>query len=108
MTDDSFLKDEDIIFSYTDDEAVEDGVLVSVKYGEICFVTANVLSDFEKLPEELRHLMIDTFLTDAAKTLEAERTKKDDWFYEVTVWKKKYFVAMNGKSLFTLMKPEDY
>ena len=108
MTDDNFWKKEDIIFSYTDNEAIEDGILVAVRYGEICFVTANALSDFEKIPEDVGGLIIDKFLKDAAKTLEAKRRKKDDWFYEITVWKKKYFVALNGKNLFTLMKPEDY
>jgi hypothetical protein len=108
MTDNNFWKDEDVIFSYTDDEAVEDGILVPVKYGEICFVTNSIIGDFEKIPEEIRSLIINKFLTDAMKTFEAKRKKKDDWFYEITVWKKKYFVAMNGKSLFTLMKPEDY
>lgn len=108
MTDDNFWKEEDIIVSYTDDEAVEDGVLVPVRYGEICFVTGSIIGDFEKIPEEIRHLIIDKFLRDAMKTFEAERKKKEDWFYEVTVWKKKYFVALNGRNLFTLMKPEDY
>lgn len=108
MTDDSLFKEEDIVFRYTDDEAVEDGVLVPVRYGEICFVTASVLSDFEEIPAQIRDLMIDKFLTDAMKTFEAKRKKEEDWFYEVTVWKKKYFVALNGRSLYTLMKPEDY
>lgn len=107
MTDD-FYEGFDLIDAYTDQEAVEDGVLVPVKYGEICFVTASVLSDFEEIPAEIRHVMIDKLLTDAMKTFEAERKKKDDWFYEITVWKKKYFVALNGRNLFTLMKPEDY
>ena len=108
MTDDSFWKEEDIVFKYTDEEAVEDGILVAVRYGEICFVTTNALSDFEKIPEEVRGSIIDKFLKDAAKTLEAKRKKKDYWFYEMMVWKKKYFAALNGKNLFTLMKPEDY
>lgn len=108
MTDDSLFKEEDIVFRYTDDDAVEDGVLVPVRYGEICFVTASIIGDFAEIPEEIRHLIINKFLTDAMNTFEAKRRKKDDWFYEITVWKKKYFVALNGRNLFTLMKPEDY
>lgn len=108
MTDDSFWKEEDIVFTYTDDEAVEDGVIFPVRCGEICFVTASVLSEFKDVPTEIRHMVMDKFLKDAMKAFEAERKKKDDWFYEITVWKKRYFVALNGRNLFTLMKPEDY
>ncbi len=105
MTDD-FWDDAEIIDVYTDEQAIEDGVIVPVFFGLINRITNNLLSDFikdEKLDEE----RFGKFMNAVVQEFESQRKIKVDWFYKITIEGNSYFIAENGKG-FTLMKPEDY
>ena len=105
MTDD-FWKDAKVIDVYTDEQAVDDGVLIPVEFGEISRVTRAVLDDFER-DGRINADKFFKFMKTAKEQLEAQRKEKDDWFYSATIEGRKYFICENGNG-FTLMKPEDY
>lgn len=105
MTDD-FWDDAEIISAYTDEEAVEDGTLIPVLFGEISRVTNTVISDFES-NDKVNAEKFFEFMKTAKGQLESQRKEKDDWFYSATIEGRKYFLVDNGSG-FTLMKPEDY
>lgn len=106
MTDD-FWKDAEIVFTYTDAQAVDDGVLMPVSFGEINLVTDGIVQLFTAKGifsiEEFNK-----FMNEAARKLDEQRRKKSDWFYSIEIDSKKYFIAENGSNGFTLMKPEEY
>jgi type I site-specific restriction endonuclease len=105
MTED-FWKDAEVISVYTDDQAVEDGVLIPVEFGEISRITNTVMSDFESNGKvDAEHFF--SFMKKASAELEGQQKKRDDWFYSVVIEGRKYFLADNGEG-FTLMRPEDY
>ena len=104
MTDD-FWSDAKVIDAYTDEQAVEDGVLIPVKFGNITRITRTVFGDFDEgifdAPEFNR------FASEASEELEEQQRMKCDWFYSVFIEGKRYYFVDNGPG-FTLMKPEDY
>ena len=106
MTDD-FWKDSEIVFKYTDTDAVEDGVLMPVSFGAINLVTVGIVNKFTRQSffdiEEFN-----SFMTEAARKLSEQQKKKADWFYSVVIEDRKYFIAQNGSNGFTLMLPEEY
>ena len=104
MTDD-FWNDADIIDVYTDEQAVEDGVLIPVQFGSINRVTRTVLHEFAQKDKSLERF--NEFVEAAMKEFESQRNERDDWFYSIEIEGRKYFIADNGSG-FTLMKPEDY
>jgi len=104
MTDD-FWDDADVVFSYTDEEAVEDGVLIPVQFGGINRVTRTVMEDFKNA--DIFNEEFASFMNKASEELEKQREIKNDWFYSAIIAGKEYFMCDNGSG-FTLMKPEDY
>lgn len=105
MTDD-FWDDAEVISVYTDEQAVEDGVLIPVLFGEISRITNTVMSDFE-INGKVNAEHFFSFMKKASAELEEQQKKRDDWFYSVTIEGSKYFLVDNGSG-FTLMKPQDY
>lgn len=106
MTDDLFTED-DIVFTYTDEEAIEDGVLLPVSFGIINRVTRSIFDDFI-VNGECDLARFNLFMDKAIKEFDSMRQKKDDWFYKIVIDDRAYFICENGSSYFTLMKPEDY
>jgi len=103
------FSEEDVIYAYTDEQAVEDGVLVDTSSFSKVFtrVTSNL---FEKGYEErtvdnLRDLFLQAW---------AHMKKKGkDTFYELKVElpsgeKERIFCVYNELGSYTLMMPEDY
>ncbi len=105
MTDD-FWDDAEVISVYTDEQAVEDGVLIPVLFGEISRITNTVISDFE-INGKVNADKFFKFMNTSKRELEARRKEKDDWLYSATIEDRKYFLVDNGSG-FTLMKPQDY
>jgi hypothetical protein len=106
MTDD-FWKDSEIVFKYTDTDAVEDGVLMPVSFGEINLVTDGIVNGFSM--ESFFDIgKFNSFMTEAARKLSEQQKEKADWFYSVVIEEKKYFIAQNGSNGYTLMLPEEY
>ena len=102
---DDFWKDEDVVFTYTDEEAVEDGVIIPVSFGSISRITRAVFDDFDK--GRFDDAGFDRFMNEAMKILEGKMKARKDWFYSGLIERRKYFFVENGSG-FTLMKPEDY
>ena len=106
MTDELFTE-EDIIYTYTDEQAVEDGVLMPVSFGAINLVTDGIVSRFTR--QSFFDIgKFNSFMSEAARKLSEQQKEKADWFYAVVIEKKKYFIAQNGSNGFTLMLPEEY
>ena len=106
MTDD-FWENAEVVFKYTDTDAVEDGVLMPVSFGEINLATVGIVQKFS----EHGIFEIETFnsfMTKAAGLLSEQQKIKEDWFYSVVIEGKTYFIAENGSDGFTLMMPEEY
>jgi len=107
MTEKDFWDDAEIVFSYTDKQAVDDGILMPVSFGEINLVTDGIVQMFSKKGifsmDEFNR-----FMNEAARKLGEQRKRKSDWFYSIQIDKDKYFIAENGSKGFTLMKPEEY
>lgn len=106
MTDELFTE-EDIIFTYTDKQAVEDGILMPVSFGTINLVTDGIVNKFTR-ENSFDIEKFNSFITEAARNLSEQQKKKADWFYLVVIEGKKYFIAQNGSNGFTLMLPEEY
>ncbi|MDD5670237.1 MAG: hypothetical protein PHN49_01220 [Candidatus Omnitrophica bacterium] len=104
MTDD-FWKDATIIDAYTDEQAIEDGVIIPVKFASISRITRSVFDDFDKFRFDAPRFY--KFMNTASSILEAKKKQKDDWFYSANIEGKEFFFVENGAG-FTLMKPEDY
>lgn len=104
MTDD-FWEDAEVVFKYTDEQAVEDGVLIPVEFGDITRITRTILEDFkgEDAVEEFLAFMNEVL----KKFRENARKNPDDYFQSIELAGRKYFICHNGNG-FTLMKPEDY
>lgn len=102
---DDFWKDADIIDAYTDEQAIEDGVLIPVQFGSISRVTRTVLYEFTQKDKSLERF--NEFVEAVMKEFESQRNEKEDWFYSIEIDGSKYFVVDNSNG-FTLMKPEDY
>jgi hypothetical protein len=104
---DELFTEEDLIYTYTDEQAVEDGVLMPVSFGEINLVTDGIVHLFSEKGifsiEEFNR-----FMNEAAGKLSEQRKKKSDWFYSIQIDSRNYFIAENGSNGFTLMKPEEY
>jgi len=104
MTDD-FWDDAEIVYSYTDEQAIKDGVIIPVKFGCIIRITRAVFDDFDK--GGFNASAFYSFMNEALKLLEEQKKAKEDWFYSALIQGRKYFFVENGSG-FTLMKPEDY
>ena len=104
---DDFWKDADIVYTYTDEQAIDDGIIFPVSFGIINRVTGTVLDEFA-VNGECELAKFNVFMDKAIKEFDFLRQKKDDWFYELNIDDRKYFIVENGSSYFTLMKPEDY
>ena len=102
---DDFWKDAEVISVYTDEQAVEDGVLIPVEFGDITRITRSVLEDFkgENAVEEFLAFINEVL----RKSKENARKNPDDYFQSIELADRKYFICHNGKG-FTLMKPQDY
>ena len=105
MTEDDFWKDAEVIYKYTDKQAIEDGVISPVKFEKITRITRAVFDDFDKGGFNASGFY--SFINEAVKELGRQQRRKDDWFYSVQIEGRKYFLVENGAG-FTLMKPEDY
>ena len=105
MVEDDFWKDAEIIDVYTDEQAVDDGVLIPVEFGNISRITRSVFDDFDE--DSLDAPGFHKFMAEAAKELESQQHIKYDWFYSVLIEGRRYYLVDNGSG-FTLMKPEDY
>ena len=106
MTDD-FWADAEVISVYTDEQGIDDGIIFPVNFGIINRVTGAVLDEFA-VNGECYLAKFNVFMDKAIKEFDLLRQKKDDWFYEINIEGKRYFIVENGSSHFTLMKPEDY
>jgi hypothetical protein len=104
---DDFWDDADIVFRYTDKQAVDDGILMPVSFGEINLVTDGIVQMFSNKGifsiDEFNR-----FMNEAARKLSEQRKRKSDWFYSMQIDSANYFIAENGSNGFTLMKPEEY
>ena len=105
MANEDFWADAEVIYSYTDEQAINDGVIIPVKFGKIIRITRAVFDDFDKGGFDASAFY--SFMNEAVKELERRQKNKEDWFYSATIQKRKYFLVENGGG-FTLMKPEDY
>ncbi len=102
---DNFWDDAEIISAYTDEEAIEDGVLIPIDFSDITRITHSVIEDFKEENAVEKFL---AFMNEVDKRFaeNAERNP-DEWFQSIEVAGRKYFICFNGNG-FTLMKPEDY
>jgi len=96
---------DDIVDAYTDEQAVEDGLLIPIQFGSINRVTRAVLHEFAQEDKSLESF--NEFVEAVMKEFESQRDKRNDWFYSIEIDGRNYFVVENGSG-FTLMKPEDY
>ena len=106
MTDD-FWADAEVISVYTDEQGIDDGIIFPVSFGIINRVTGTVLDEFA-VNGECELAKFNVFMDKAIREFDLLRQKKDDWFYEINIDGKRYFIVENGSNYFTLMKPEDY
>lgn len=102
---DDFWEDAEIVYSYTDEQAIEDGVIIPVKFGSIIRITRAVFDDYDKGGFNASAFF--SFMNEADKVLEEQKKARKDWFYSALIQGRKYFFVENGSG-FTLMKPEDY
>ena len=107
---------EDVIFSYTSQQAAEDGILVKLSalgfnVEPFNYVTNNLLSK-GYLGEDEPHLeAIDGLLNEAILIM--AHAGKGDWLYSGEIAlpsgeMQKIFICQNETGKFTLMLPEDY
>ena len=106
MAEEDFWDNAEVIDVYNDEQAVEDGVLIPVLFGEISRITNTVMSDFER-DGKVNADKFFKFMTEATKELEGQQRIKYDWFYSVLIEGRRYYLVDNGSG-FILMKPEDY
>ncbi len=106
------MDDMPIIVKYTDEDGIEDGILVrlwalGITSKKINIVTTGVLELF-KVSKDENGVQYDIsklqrLISHSEKTMEA----KKDWFYSV-VWEgKKFFVAENETG-YTILLPSEY
>lgn len=104
MTDD-FWKDTEIIDVYSDEQAIEDGVLIPIDFRDINRVTRTVLEDFKG--DNAVEVFL-AFMNEVLKKFrENAKRNPSEWFQGIEIAGRKYFICFNGNG-FTLMKPEDY
>ncbi len=121
-TEDMFGK---VIFQYTDDEAVEDGILAenprSEVFEECSIVTANLLNRFEKLAEERNksrvfaintEYLLGCLMIGAKEIYEGNKfvgdNDKDFFVMPKTEEGLVIWFVRNGSGKLTAMLPEDY
>jgi hypothetical protein len=125
MSDNELLTDKDVIYKYTCDQAIEDGVLTDItglnpkwKDGLFNFVTNNLLSK-GYINEGEKQILNVPAITDLLQQSilivkkESENFKKQDWFYSGKIelpngTKQKIFIQQNETGKYTIMLPEDY
>ncbi len=105
MTDD-FWEDAEVVYSYTDEQAIEDGEIIPVEFGNISRVTRTVIEDFSD-ENQFHHFKFMAFMKASSEQLESMMKAKSDWFYEAVMNNRRYYFVENGAG-YTLMKPEDY
>jgi hypothetical protein len=104
---DDFWEDAEVVFKYTDADAVEDGVLMPVSFGAINLVTNGIVHKFSG-QGYFEIEKFNSFMTETTRLLSEQQKEKADWFYSVVIEESKYFIARNGSNGFTLMLPEEY
>jgi len=101
---------EEIIFEYTDAQALEDGVLAAVNWGFVNRVTRAVFEHFARpmanLPE--RGLSFDIAPLRAAVHAVLEVAPDEDGWRKTTYEGKELWLAPNEVRGLTLMFPDDY
>ena len=113
------FSEEDVIFKYSSNQAVEDGFLLDVsvinpkwKNGIISHITTNLLGrGYFKEDKSLNVPNIVDLLNQAAQIIKSG--VKGDWFYSGIIelpdgTKTKIFISQNETGRFTAMLPEDY
>jgi hypothetical protein len=101
---------EDIISAYTDDQALEDGVLVEVQGGNVNRVTRAV---FDHFSQPLLHTPVGSLITDftgVVKVIESllKLQADTDGWRTGTYEGKELWLVPNEVGGLTLMFPEDY
>ncbi|MDO8526764.1 MAG: hypothetical protein Q7T03_03640 [Deltaproteobacteria bacterium] len=101
----------EVIYSYTEEQAIEDGVLIEYPHKKGWCCTRTV---WEELPEKddegkMRHLgaiIVDAFF----ETRRVFKQKPDEWLVASGRYVKEsgYWLARNSLGGITIMKPEDY
>ena len=105
MGSEDFWDGAEIIYKYSDEDAIDDGVLIPVCFGGINRITRSVFDDFDKPCFD--SAAFNQFMNKAALELQKQQKEKSDWFYSTILDDRKYFIVDNGSG-FTLMKPQDY
>ena len=111
-TDGCFTMTEDnIISSYSDDQAIDDGVLVPLFFSKVNRVTRPVFDYFVKSPEEnvtfIEMIFKITPLRDAVEAISKVRPDGDGW-RKLNYQGKELWLVPNEVGGFTLMFPDDY
>jgi len=116
--------EKDIIYSYTDEQAIEDGILIDLsvinpdwKRGIINLITNNLAMEFQILKEDKAtggvKFNIPNLLDVLNQSVQIIKKSVPDTFYSGTIevfdgTKRKVFIGQNGSGAFTLMLPKDY
>jgi hypothetical protein len=119
MPTNQFFKPEDVIFTYTSAQAVEDGILFDLsqvrgyEHCQINLITANLMEKGYWNNEGTIAKINSCNLRDLVIQLLHKIGKKQDTFYEVSVEapsgsRIKVFVAQNESGRYTAMLPGDY
>ena len=117
----TLFEQKDVIFTYTSEQATEDGILFDldqfpyVKINSnffLKYITSNLLSKGYQIDQHKINIpKIIDFIVQASKIF--KRKPKDDTFISGTIelpsgQKQKIFIAQNETGRFTVMLPEDY
>ena len=111
----------EVIYSYTSEEAKEDGFLVDItrinpnwKNGLFNYITTNLLSKGYMQDDELNLASVLDLLNQALKIVKnkSQNFKKFDYFFSGAIElpngvKEKIFIEQNETGKFTIMLPED-
>ena len=113
MREESLFNKENVIYEYTQDEAIEDGILVVVGRcnNQRIIFTSNLLGHYKYLDkEDKKSIDIEKLKNTIEKGLSMlkEPDKEDTKYMRLRVIEKgKIWVIWNAEG-FTFMKPEDY
>ena len=101
---------ENIIYEYTDAQAIDDGVLAEVSCGAVNRVTSAVIYHFARRMEDLPEGEVRFDMTPLMATIRAVRevTPDEDGWRKSTYEGKELWLVPNEVQGLTLMFPEDY
>lgn len=113
-----FFTEDDIIFQYTDEEAIEDGILVKLERAGkpmsryIRIATTNLLVSCGYMEDDQLNIpnVLDLIIQCHSIMIKG---KTCDWFYSGDIElpsgeKQKVFIEKNGAGGYTVMLPEDH